>query len=89
MRRLLLLIVLLLPFSLYAKDTVIYHTSDTHGFFYAQDGRGGFAALAAVVKHGPKNYLLLDGGDFANGTIEAKNSKGLKAVDMLNALQCG
>ena len=51
----LLLTALLLPLALSAKDTVIYHTSDTHGFFYAKDGQGGFAALAAVLKSGPKN----------------------------------
>lgn len=82
-----LLAALLFPLALSAKDTVIYHTSDTHGFFYAQKGRGGFAAVAAVIKNGPKNYLLLDSGDFANGTVEAKNSKGLKAVEMMNALK--
>ena len=89
----LLLTALVLPLVLFAKDTVIYHTSDTHGFFYAQKDpangqlQGGFAALAAVIKNGPKNYLLLDSGDFANGTIETKNSKGLKAVELMNALQ--
>ena len=82
----LLLTVMLLPFVLSAKDTVVYHTSDTHGFFYAKKGQGGFAALAAVVKNGPKNYLLLDSGDFSNGTVEAKNSKGLKSVQLMNAL---
>ncbi|MBO7191225.1 MAG: bifunctional metallophosphatase/5'-nucleotidase [Elusimicrobiaceae bacterium] len=83
----LLLTALLLPFALSAKDTVVYHTSDTHGFYYPQKGQGGFAALAAVLKKGPKNYLLLDSGDFANGTIEAKNSKGLKSVEIMNALK--
>ena len=86
-------VVFLWPFIAVAKDTVIYHTSDTHGFFYAQSDRndgklkGGFAALAAVLKNGPKNYLLLDSGDFSNGTVETKNSKGLKAVELMNALK--
>ncbi len=83
----LLSLALLFSFALNAKDTIIYHTSDTHGFFYPQDGRGGFAALGAVIKNGPKNYLLLDSGDFANGTVETKNSKGLKAVELMNALK--
>ena len=48
---------------------------------------GGFAALAAVVKNGPQNYLLLDSGDFSNGTVEAKNSQGLKSVEIMNALK--
>ena len=87
MRKISLLVaVLLLPVVLVAKTTTIYHTSDTHGFFYPKKGQGGFAALAAVLKSGPKNYLLLDSGDFANGTIETKNSKGLKAVELLNAM---
>ncbi len=88
MKKLVLLFaVLWFPFAISAKDTVIYHTSDTHGFFYAQKGVGGFAALAAVLKKGPANYLLLDSGDFSNGTVEAKNSKGLKAVELMNALR--
>lgn len=82
----LLLAVLLVPLFLGAKDTVVYHTSDTHGFFYPRNGQGGFAALAAVIKKGPKEYLLIDSGDFANGTVETKNSKGIKGVQMLNAM---
>ena len=89
---LLLLVALVAAFALHAKDTVIYHTSDIHGFFYAQEDpasgqlRGGFAALAAVLKKGPRPYLLLDSGDFANGTIETTTSKGLKAVELMNAM---
>ena len=82
----LLLLAVLCCVAVEAKDTVIYHTSDTHGFFYAQKGRGGFAALASLIKKGPKEYLLLDSGDFSNGTVEAKNSKGLKAVQMMNGV---
>ncbi len=72
--------------GLFAKTTVIYHTSDTHGFYYPQKGQGGFAALASVLKQEQKPYLLLDSGDFANGTAEAKNSKGLKSVSLMNAV---
>ena len=86
-RLVLLLTALVLPFALSAKNTVVYHTSDTHGYYYAQKGIGGFAALAAVVKNGPQNYLLLDSGDFSNGTVEAKNSQGLKSVEIMNALK--
>lgn len=82
----LLLAVLVLPLLLAAKTITIYHTSDTHGFFYPKAGQGGFAALASVIKNGPKDYLLLDSGDFANGTIETKNSKGVKAVELMNAV---
>ena len=82
----LLAVVLLAPLFLLAKTTVVYHTSDTHGFFFPKDGRGGFAALASVIKQGPKNYLLVDSGDFANGTVETRNSKGLKAVQIMNKM---
>ena len=87
MKKLFLAFVLLLSaVGLFAKTTVLYHTSDTHGFFYPRNGQGGFAALASVLKNGPKHYLLLDSGDFANGTAEAKTSKGLKSVALMNAL---
>ncbi len=87
MRKISLLVaVLLLPLVLLAKTTTIYHTSDTHGFFYPKKGQGGFAALASVLNKGPKNYLLLDSGDFANGTIETKTSKGIKAIKLMNAV---
>ena len=81
---LLFLTVLFLPLALTAKTTTIYHTSDVHGFFYPKNGQGGFAALAAVIKAGPASYMLLDSGDFANGTVETRNSKGLKGVQMMN-----
>lgn len=78
----------------YAKDIVIYHTSDTHGFYYptqkpgAKDGVlwGGFAAVKSVVDKETLPRLLLDSGDFANGTIEAAESKGLTSVKLMNAV---
>lgn len=79
-----LLLVSCLP--VLAKTVVLYHTSDTHGFFYPRAGQGGAAALASVLNKGPKNYLLLDGGDFAEGTVETQCSKGLKAVALMNRL---
>ena len=87
MRKLtLLLSVLVLPLFLTAKTTILYHTSDTHGFFYPRHGQGGFAALAAVLEKTTQPYLLLDSGDFANGTVETRNSKGLKAVWLMNRM---
>lgn len=87
MKKSLLVVALLLAaVGLFAKTTTIYHTSDSHGFYYPKDGQGGFAALASVLKHGPQPYLLLDSGDFANGTAEAKNSKGIKSAQLFNKL---
>jgi len=82
----LLAVALLLPLLLAAKTTTVYHTSDTHGFFFPRNGVGGFAALQAVVKNGPQPYLLLDSGDFSNGTVETTRSKGLKAVQIMNKM---
>lgn len=81
-----LFIAVLFPLSLLGKTTVIYHTSDTHGFYYPKDGRGGFAALAGLLQQEKLPYILLDSGDFANGTVEAKNSQGVKSVLLMNAV---
>ncbi|MBI3553967.1 MAG: bifunctional metallophosphatase/5'-nucleotidase [Elusimicrobia bacterium] len=74
----------------------VFHTSDVHGwimarpaFWYKEDPKrmvGGFAALSSVVKaeRGPK--LLLDSGDWFQGTPEGYVSRGGVAVDLLNAL---
>jgi len=75
---------LLVP--VWGKTVVLYHTSDTHGFFYSQKDTGGFAALSSFVKQEKNPYLLLDSGDFANGTAETKKTKGLAAVELMNAV---
>ena len=82
----LLSVILLTPFLLLAKTTTVYHTSDSHGFFFPRNGVGGFAALENVLKKGPQPYLLLDSGDFANGTVETSTSKGLKAAQIMNKM---
>ena len=87
MKKLFLLFVLSFSTAgLFAATTVIYHTSDMHGFYYPKAGVGGAAVLAELIDEGPEDYLLLDSGDFSNGTAEAKNSKGLKSVDLMNKL---
>lgn len=86
MKKYLWLLFLLCPLFLSAKTTVLYHTSDVHGFFYPREGRGGFAALKAVLNGEKRPFLLLDSGDFANGTAETRSSKGLKAVEMMNRM---
>jgi 2',3'-cyclic-nucleotide 2'-phosphodiesterase (5'-nucleotidase family) len=81
--------------SLNAKDIVIYHTSDTHGYYFAEpDAKGhmtgGFAALASFIKKDGarhKNpYFLFDAGDFMQGNSEANDSKGLASAKLFNAL---
>lgn len=86
MKKLLLILLLLFPLVVSSKTLVIFHTSDTHGFFYPQNKIGGFAALKSVINHEKKPFLLLDSGDFANGTAEAKFSRGAKSVQLMNAV---
>jgi len=68
----------------------IYHTNDAHAFYYPRliDGRltGGYAALAGFLKQQKKPYLLFDGGDFLAGTYEAKETKGLLSVQLMDML---
>lgn len=74
----------------FADTITIYHTSDTHGFYFPRvvDGKniGGFATLANLIKKESDPYLLLDSGDFSSGTAEAKETKGGASVDFLNKL---
>jgi len=70
----------------WGKTIVIYHTSDVHGFFYPRKNVGGYGALAAVLKNEKNPFLLLDSGDFSNGTIETKKTKGAAAVELMNAV---
>ncbi len=73
-----------------AAEVNIFHTSDTHGFYFPRNinGKtiGGFAALDALLKTQTTPYLLLDSGDYTSGTYEAKNSAGNISVQFLNQL---
>lgn len=68
----------------------IFHTNDIHGWIMPREkeGRriGGMAAAAAVIKKvsGPK--LVLDAGDWFQGTPEGSLSQGRCVVDLFNAL---
>jgi len=93
-------LLLLLTFLLnigFAKDIVIYHTSDVHGHYYSEyagwdeenyDRKiGGYAALKSLIDTEEKPFLLLDSGDFTRGSIEDKESKGKYAVLFMNKLK--
>ena len=87
----LLFTLLILPFFLFAKDIIIFHTSDTHGFYYPRkvgDNKiiGGFALLKGYIDQYSDDYLLLDSGDFSSGTQEAKKSEGATSVELMNAV---
>ncbi len=86
-----LLIFLLLPFLLLAKEIAVFHTSDTHGYYFPRkvlNGKtaGGFALLKGYLNNYNAPYLLLDSGDFSAGTLEAKESKGETSVKLMNAV---
>lgn len=74
---------------------VIFHTNDVHGWIMARksqrpadDGRmvGGAAAFKSLVERykGPK--LVLDAGDWFQGTPEGNVTKGDASVDVFNAV---
>ena len=69
----------------------IYHTGSIHGRFEARPesgtGRrvGGFAALAKAVASRPGPRLLVDSGNWFQGTPEGMLSKGRAAVELMNA----
>ena len=83
-------LLLLLAATAFCKEVNIYHTSDTHGFYFPREinGKltGGFAALAALLDGDKSQYLLLDSGDWAAGTAEAKAGKGALSVQFMNKL---
>lgn len=74
----------------FAATVDIFHTSDTHGFYFPRktNGKniGGFAVLDAYLKQQQAPYLLLDSGDFSSGTYEAKQSGGNLSIQFMNRL---
>lgn len=52
----------------------------------AEGSIGGFATLANYLKEKPKGYLLVDGGDFFQGTPEGDLTKGDSVIECMNAL---
>lgn len=74
----------------------IYHTNDVHGWvgpkeapWYPSNPKrliGGAAAAAAALKRERLPKLLLDGGDWFQGTPESAFSGGSVMVDVFNAL---
>lgn len=71
----------------------VYHTNDVHGWIMPRPDKfqterliGGGAALAALIgkETGPK--LVLDAGDWWQGTPEGSLTKGHAVADMFNAI---
>ena len=67
----------------YTGKTIILHTNDVHGaiegYAYVPTLRNTFLALGA------SNVIVVDTGDFSQGSIYVSASKGAVAIDMMNA----
>lgn len=64
------------------KPLVILHTNDVHG---ALTGYAKIAALKAEYEANGAEVLLVDAGDFLQGTIYVSESKGQSATDLMSA----
>lgn len=67
----------------------IYYTNDIHGRIFPQKDRkyglsGGMAVLKSFLNSAGTSYLLLDAGDFFQGTPEGDLTGGLALVDLMN-----
>ena len=85
------LLFFILPLFLFGSEIAIFHTSDTHGFYYprkTESGKtiGGFALIKGYIDTYKGPYLLLDSGDFTSGSLEAKESKGNSSVNIMNQM---
>ena len=65
-----------------AGKTVILHTNDVHG---AVNGYACIAALKADYEAKGAEVILVDAGDFSQGTTYVSVTKGADAVTMMNA----
>ena len=66
----------------YNGKTVILHSNDVHG---AIEGYAKMAALKAEFEAKDATVILVDNGDYSQGTTYVSLSKGLSAIQMMNA----
>lgn len=66
----------------FTGKTVILHSNDVHG---ALDGYACIAGLADDLREEGAEVLIVDDGDFSQGTIYVSLNKGKAAIDMMNA----
>ncbi len=69
--------------SEYKGKTVILHTNDVHG---ALEGYAKLGALRDSFKLNGADVLLVDAGDFAQGSIYVADSMGLSAIQLMNSV---
>ena len=91
-----LLLALSLPASARTVPLTVLHTTDLHGALCrppeheaARFPRAGMDRLATLIRQAcdeNPNHLLLDGGDFAQGTLDNTLSGGRRMAEVFNAL---
>ena len=70
-------------YSDFSGKTVILHSNDVHG---ALEGYAAMSALKATYEMAGAEVILVDAGDFSQGTIYVSSNKGASAVTMMNAV---
>lgn len=66
----------------YYGKTVVLHTNDVHGSI---EGYAAVAELRNRFEQIGADVILVDAGDFSQGTSYVSTTKGMDAVDMMNA----
>ena len=67
----------------YSGKTIILHTNDVHG---AIDGYAYIPTLRDWFKaQGAADVVVVDAGDFSQGTVYVSTNKGAAAIEMMNA----
>ena len=66
----------------FAGKTVILHSNDVHG---AIDGYAYMAGLKEEYEAAGANVIVVDAGDYSQGTVYVSVSKGADAITMMNA----
>ena len=68
----------------YSGKTVILHSNDVHGQI---DGYACIAGLRTCFENLGADVILADAGDFSQGNLYVNTSKGLSAIEMMNAVK--
>jgi 2',3'-cyclic-nucleotide 2'-phosphodiesterase (5'-nucleotidase family) len=76
-----------------ALTVTVYHTNDVHGWIMSRPDKGvppraigGAAALKALISKDAGPKLVLDAGDWWQGTPEGSLSKGAASAEVFNAV---
>ena len=67
----------------FSGKTIILHSNDVHGKL---DGYAVMSALKETYQAVGAEVIMVDAGDFSQGTIYVSSSKGASAVTMMNAV---